>query len=80
MALTVPSYDAVNYELQNRITQLSTLITNNAGNGKLVFDYTKQKSQLQMQLVLGLLGQGSILASNMLTNETYAKAQPGGDQ
>ena len=80
MAVTVPASDAVNYELQNRITQLSNLITSNASNGKAVFDYTKLKSQMQMQLVLGLLGQGSILASNVLANETYVKAQPGGDQ
>ena len=80
MTVTVPSSDAVNYELQGRIAQLTTLIANNSSNGKVVFEYTKARSQVQMQLVLGLLGQGSILASNVLSGLTYLKAAPGGDQ
>lgn len=80
MAVTVPSTDAVHYALQNDITTLTTQITTNASNGKLVYDLTKLKAQKQMALVLSLLGTGNILASNVLANETYAKAQPGGDQ
>lgn len=79
MTVTVPASDVVNNELQGRITTLTTQIANTT-NGKLAFDFAKTKAQMQMQLVLGLLGQGSLLASNILANETYSKAQPGGDQ
>lgn len=68
-------------ELANKITTLTTQITNAAGNGKLAYDYTKLKSKAQYDLVLSLLGSGAILASNVLANETYATpTQSGGDQ
>jgi len=80
MTVTVPSTDAVNFELQGRITTISTMITNNATNGPLVLKLTKDKANLQMQLVLGLLGSGAITAANVLSSLTYAAAQWGADQ
>lgn len=80
MAVTVPSSDVPNFNLQGSITALTTLITNAGSNGPLVFALTKAKSNQQLELVLGLLGSGRILASNVLANETYTVGQPGGDQ
>lgn len=80
MTVTVPTTDQVNNELQGRIAVLSTQITNAGNNGPLAFKLAKDKANVQMQLVLGLLGSGKILASNVLANETYAAAQDGGDQ
>jgi hypothetical protein len=80
MAIVVPSTDPVNFALQADIATLSTLITSNATNYPLVFKLTKDKANKQLQLVLGLLGQGSILAANVISSGTYAAAQPGGDQ
>lgn len=82
MTVTVPSSAPPSqYELYNKITTLGTQITNAGNNGPLVFEFTKLKSKAQLDLVLSLLGTGSILASNVLANETYAlPSQPGGDQ
>ncbi len=80
MTVTVPATDPVNNELQGRITTLATQITNAGNNGPLAMKLTKDKANMQMQLVLSLLGSGKILAANVLANETYAAAQDGGDQ
>lgn len=81
MSVTVPSTDTVHYELYNSISTLTTQITNAGSNGPLVLQLTKQKAQKQMALVLSLLGTGNILASAVLTNETYSKpTQAGADQ
>jgi hypothetical protein len=79
MAVVVPATDAANYELYNGVTTLTNLIAS-SNNGKQVFEFTKLKSSKQLQLVLGLLGSGRILASNILANETYTAGAPGGDQ
>lgn len=80
MTVTVPTSDVVNNELQGRITVLGAQITAAGNNGPLVLKLTKEKANMQMQLVLSLLGSGRILASNVLANETYTTGQPGGDQ
>jgi hypothetical protein len=83
MAIVVPASDPVNFELQANIATIAVLIANtvNALNGPLIQKLTLDKANMQMQLVLGLLGQGSILAANVIANETYsATAQEGGDQ
>lgn len=79
MTVTVPATDAVNFELQARITTLTNQITAAGNNGPLVFKLTKDKGDMQHQLVLSLLASGRILASNVLTNETYTAGQPGGE-
>lgn len=80
MTVTVPASDAVNFALQADITTIGTVITNNANNFPWVFKLTKEKANKQLQLVLGLLGSGSITAASVLTNCTYTAAQPGADQ
>lgn len=81
MAVTVPSSNVNNFNLQTSITQLTALIAAAGNNGPLVFALTKARSNQQLELVLGLLGGGNILASAILANETYAAAtQVGGDQ
>lgn len=80
MALTVPSTgDPVHFSLQQDIVTLTAQITANAGNGKLVYDLTKLKTQKQYTLVASLLATGNLSPASVLTNETYVKAQPGGD-
>ncbi len=82
MTVTVPATAAApHYELFNKITTLTTQITNAGSNGPSVFAFTKLKAKAQLELVLALLGSGHILASNILANETYASpTQIGGDQ
>ena len=71
MALTVPSSDTVHYNLQQQITAVATLITNNSSNGALVAKLTRDKANLQNQLVSSLIGSGRISCASILTNETY---------
>jgi len=80
MTVTIPASDVASTNLNSVITNLTTLITAAASNGPLVFSLTKAKANAQMALVLHLLGEGRILASNVLANETYTAGQPGGDQ
>lgn len=80
MTVTIPSADAQATALNGVITALTTQITAAGTNGPLVFSLTKSKANAQMNLVLHLLGTGRILASNVLTNETYTAGQDGGDQ
>lgn len=80
MAIVVPSTDVVNFNIQAQIAAIATEITNNATNGPLVLALTKQKANLQLQLVNGLLGSGSLIAANVIASGTYAAAQWGGDQ
>jgi hypothetical protein len=81
MAVTVPSTDVVNYNLQTSITNVTAEIANAtiALNGPLVLALNKQLAQLNLALVLGLLGQGSISASSILAGnaQTYTAATPG---
>lgn len=79
MTVIVPSSDVVNYELYNGITTLTNEITAAGNNGPLVFQLTKQKAVKQLALVLGLIGSGRILPSNILANETYTAGQDGGE-
>lgn len=80
MTVTVPSTDPVNFALQADITTLTNVISANATNYPWVFKLTKEKANKQLQLVLGLLGSGSLTAAAVLSACTYAAAQPGGDQ
>jgi prophage tail gpP-like protein len=80
MTISIPATDTVATNLNTTIANLTTLITNNASNGPLVFALTKAKANAQLALVLHLLGEGRILAANILTNETYTPGQSGGDQ
>lgn len=81
MAVTVPSTDVNNFNLQGNITNLTAQITAAGNNGPLAFAFTKAKSNQQLELVLSLLGSGSLLASTILSTMTYLiPTQPGGDQ
>lgn len=80
MTISIPASDLQSTALNNAITNLTALITAAGSNGPLVFSLTKSKANAQMALVLHLLGTGRILASNVLTNETYTAGQDGGDQ
>ena len=79
MTVTVPSTDVVHYEMAQGITVLTAAITAAGSNGALAFQLQKQKAVKQLALVLSLIGAGKIQPSNILTNETYAVAQDGGE-
>lgn len=80
MTISIPSSDLQATALNGTITALTAQITAAGNNGALVFKLTKDKANAQMNLVLHLLGTGRVLASNVLTNETYTAGQDGGDQ
>lgn len=80
MTVTIPASDAQSTTLNNAVTNLTAQITAAGSNGPLVFKLTKDKANAQMNLVLHLLGEGRLLASSILTNETYTAGQSGGDQ
>lgn len=80
MTISIPSTDVQATALNGVITSLTAQITAAGSNGPLVFKLTKDKANAQMNLVLHLLGTGRVLASSVLTNETYVAGQDGGDQ
>jgi hypothetical protein len=80
MTVSIPATDAQSTQLNGVITALTAQITAAGSNGPLVFKLTKDKANAQMNLVLHLLGTGRLLASSILTNETYTAGQDGGDQ
>ena len=73
MSVTVPSTDAQSFALQTAITNLTTAITQNAGNGKLVADLTAEKASAQSQLVIHLLSvvPPKLNAATILSTCTY---------
>jgi hypothetical protein len=73
MAITVPSWDVVPYNLQAQIANLNTLITNAtiALNGPLVQSLQTQYYNTQLQLVLSLLGTGAITPATVISTLTY---------
>lgn len=82
MAVVVPATAHPSHvELANKITTHNTNITNatTAGNGKLVFEFTKLKAKAQLDLVISLIGAGRISPASILTNETYVIGQDSGD-
>lgn len=73
MAVTVPIYDLVNYNLQAQIANVNTLLTNatQALNGPLVNTLQMQYYNLQLQLVLSLLGAGALSPATIISTMTY---------
>ena len=73
MAVTVPIYDLVNYNLQQQITNKNTQLTNatQALNGPLVNTLQVDYYNLQYALVLSLLGSGALSANTILSTMTY---------
>ncbi len=55
MAVTVPSTDFVNYQIQTEITALGNLVTSNASNGALASSLQQRLQELQAQLVVNLI-------------------------
>lgn len=73
MAVTVPSTDLVNYNLQAQIANLNTLLTNGvqALNGALVQNLTMSYYNAQLALVLSLLGSGALSPATIISTMTY---------
>lgn len=73
MAVTVPSTDLVNYNLQQTIANLGTLITsaNTLGNYPLALALTKIQANTQLQLVLSLLGSGGLVPATVISTMSY---------
>ena len=73
MAVTVPIYDLVNYNLQQQIANVNTLLTNatQALNGPLVNTLQMQYYNLQLALVLSLLGAGALSPATIISTMTY---------
>jgi hypothetical protein len=74
LSVTVPSTDVGHYNLQNAITAIASQITNTASNGALVEKLTRDKANLQFQLVSSLIGAGRLSCNSILANETYLTA------
>ena len=73
MAITVPSWDVPNYNLQAQIANLNTLLTNatNSLNGPLVMSLQTQYYNMQLALVLALLGTGALSPATIISTMTY---------
>ena len=73
MAVTVPIYDLVNYNLQQQIANKNTQLTNatQALNGPLVNTLQMDYYNLQLALVLGLLGSGGLSPATIISTMTY---------
>jgi hypothetical protein len=73
MAVTVPLYDLVNYNLQAQIANKNTQLTNatQALNGPLVNTLQMDYYNLQYALVLSLLGSGALSPATIISTMTY---------
>jgi hypothetical protein len=73
MAVTVPAYDVVNFNLQAQIANKNTQLTNatQALNGPLVNTLQVDYYNLQLQLVLSLLGAGALSPATIISTMTY---------
>jgi hypothetical protein len=73
MAVTVPIYDLVNYNLQaqiaNKLTQLSN--ATQALNGALVNTLQMDLNNLQLQLCISLLGAGALVPATVISTMSY---------
>lgn len=80
MAVTVPIYDLVNYNIQQQIANVNTLLTNatQALNGPLVNTLQMQYYNLQLQLVISLLGAGALSAATIISTMTYVTPNTNG--
>lgn len=78
MAVTVPSTDVVNFNLQTEITTLTTLISSaqTAGNYALAGTLTLLQAQKQCQLCMSLMAQGSISPSSILAGNGQSYTAP----
>lgn len=73
MAVTVPSWDVPNFNLQTTIANLNTLLTNatQALNGPLVNSLQMAYYNAQLNLVLSLLGSGALTPATIISTMTY---------
>jgi hypothetical protein len=73
MAIVVPIYDLTNYNLQQQIANKQTLINNavNALNGPLVNTLQMDLYNLQLQLVISLLGAGALVPATVISTMSY---------
>lgn len=78
MAVTVPSTDVVNFNLQTEITTLTTLISSaqTLGNYALAGTLTLLQVQKQLQLCQSLMAQGSISPSGILAGSGQSYTAP----
>ena len=73
MAIVVPAYDVVNFNLQAQIANKQTLINNtvNALNGPLVNALQMDLYNLQLQLIISLLGAGALTPATVISTMSY---------
>ena len=73
MAVTVPSWDVPNYNLQQQIANKNTQLTNatQALNGPLVNTLQMDYYNLQLKLVLSLLGSGALSPATIISTMSY---------
>lgn len=73
MAVTVPSWDVNNYNLQAQIANYNTLLTNatQALNGPLVQTLQMNYYNAQLALVLSLLGTGALSPATIISTMSY---------
>jgi len=80
MAVTVPIYDLVKYNLQaqiaNKLTQLSN--ATQALNGALVNTLQIDLYNLQLQLVMSLMGSGGLSPATIISTMTYVTPNANG--
>ena len=73
MAVTGPSWDVPNFNLQAQIANKNTQLTNSvtALNGPLVNTLQVDYYNLQLKLVLSLLGSGALSAATIIATMSY---------